>query len=132
MTRAPIRMMRLAQARLVTNDVARLAEFYRRLTLREPVGSDDYAELQLGAPGIAISSQRAADLYAAGAATAGRNRSVILDLEVADVDAERTRIRSLVTDIVLDPVTQPWGNRAMMFRDPDGTLINLFSRGELG
>lgn len=132
MTRVPIRMTRLAQARLVTNDVARLAEFYRRLTLCDPLGSDDYAELPLGAPGLAISSQRAADLYAFGAATAGRNRSVILDLEVMDVDAEHARIRSFVTDVVLDPVTQPWGNRAMMFRDPDGTLINLFSRGELG
>jgi uncharacterized glyoxalase superfamily protein PhnB len=26
--------------------------------------------------------------------------------------------------------TQPWGNRCMVFRDPDGTLVNVFSRIE--
>jgi catechol 2,3-dioxygenase-like lactoylglutathione lyase family enzyme len=122
--------MRLAQVRLVTTDVVRLSEFYRRLTLREPLGSEDYVELHLGDAGIAISSERAADLYGASAATAARTRAAIFDLEVDDVDAERTRLAPLLVDIVLEPVTQPWGNRAMMFRDPDGNLINLFSRGE--
>lgn len=122
--------MRLAQVRFVTTDVVRLSEFYGQLTLREPMGSEDYVELHLGGAGIAISSQRAADLYGANAATAGRNRSAIIDLEVDALDAERMRLAPLLVDVVLEPVTQPWGNRAMLFRDPDGNLINLFSRGE--
>jgi hypothetical protein len=29
---------------------------------------------------------------------------------------------------VLEPTTMPWGNRSALFRDPDGNLVNLFSR----
>jgi uncharacterized glyoxalase superfamily protein PhnB len=122
--------MRFVQVRLVATDVLRLAEFYRQLTQREAMGSEDYVELHLADAGIAISSQRAADLYGVNAAAAAQNRSAIIDLEVDDVDAERTRLAPILADLVLEPVTQPWGNRAMMFRDPDGNLINLFSRGE--
>jgi len=28
---------------------------------------------------------------------------------------------------VQPPTQQPWGNRAMLFRDPDGNLINMFA-----
>ncbi|EGL18171.1 hypothetical protein HMPREF9413_5993 [Paenibacillus sp. HGF7] len=26
----------------------------------------------------------------------------------------------------MEPTTMPWGNRSMLFRDPDGNLLNLF------
>ncbi|GLL04583.1 VOC family protein [Dactylosporangium matsuzakiense] len=55
------------------------------------------------------------------------NRSSILEFEVADVDAEHTRLRDHVTDWVQEPTTQPWGNRSMLLRDPDGNLINIYS-----
>jgi hypothetical protein len=29
---------------------------------------------------------------------------------------------------VLEPTTMPWGNRSLLFRDPDGNLVNLFTR----
>jgi hypothetical protein len=29
--------------------------------------------------------------------------------------------------VVTEPTTMPWGNRALLFRDPDGNLINLFT-----
>jgi uncharacterized glyoxalase superfamily protein PhnB len=46
---------------------------------------------------------------------------------VEDVDAHYTRLKDSVDDWVLEPTTMPWGNRAMLFRDPDGNLINFFS-----
>jgi hypothetical protein len=30
-------------------------------------------------------------------------------------------------DVVQRPTTQPWGNRSLLFRDPDGNLINFFT-----
>jgi uncharacterized glyoxalase superfamily protein PhnB len=33
---------------------------------------------------------------------------------------------------VMPPKTQPWGSRAMIFRDPEGHLVNVFSRREQG
>ncbi len=30
-------------------------------------------------------------------------------------------------DFVNEPTTMPWGNRALLFRDPDGNLVNFFT-----
>jgi uncharacterized glyoxalase superfamily protein PhnB len=51
---------------------------------------------------------------------------------VDDVDAEFERIRDgLVTEFELEPTTMPWDNRSMLFRDPDGNLINVFKRPDV-
>jgi catechol 2,3-dioxygenase-like lactoylglutathione lyase family enzyme len=124
--------MKFAHARIVTQDVPGLVRFYRGLTAMTPVGDDRYAELRGPQLSLAISSQRMIDLHSAGAATARSNRSMILDFEVADVDREHARLQSLVDKFVLEPTTQPWGNRSMLFRDPDGNLINFFSAAARG
>ncbi|MFT4213396.1 MAG: hypothetical protein QM622_01280 [Microbacterium sp.] len=28
---------------------------------------------------------------------------------------------------VNEPTTMPWGNRSLLFRDPDGNLVNFFT-----
>jgi predicted enzyme related to lactoylglutathione lyase len=119
--------MKLAHARIVTDDVPSLVQFYKQLTRMTPVGDDRYAEFHGPQLTLAISSQRMIDHHSAGATTPESNRSVILDFEVADVDVERARLQGLVGEFVLEPTTQPWGNRSMLFRDPDGNLINFFS-----
>ena len=30
-------------------------------------------------------------------------------------------------DFVQEPTTMPWGNRSLLFRDPDGNLVNFFT-----
>jgi uncharacterized glyoxalase superfamily protein PhnB len=66
---------------------------------------------------------------AGGAPAAGPGwDNIILDFLAADVDAEYRRIAALGVDWMLPPTTQPWGNRSMMFRDPAGNLLNVFSR----
>jgi uncharacterized glyoxalase superfamily protein PhnB len=30
-------------------------------------------------------------------------------------------------DVVMEPKTMPWGNRAALFRDPEGTLVSLYT-----
>ena len=119
--------MKLAYARLVTHDVPGLAGFYARLLEAAPLGSDEYVELRTAGCVLSIVSKRSIDIFSAGAAEAAANRSVILDFEVEDVDQEYRRVGSLVREFVLPPTHQPWGNRSMMFRDPDGNLINFFA-----
>jgi catechol 2,3-dioxygenase-like lactoylglutathione lyase family enzyme len=119
--------MKLAHARIVTNDVPGLTRFYRDLTGMTPTGDDVYVEFHGSALTLAISSQRMIERHSGGATVPAANRSVILDFEVADVDQERARLAGIVSDFVLEPTTQPWGNRAMLFRDPDGNLINVFA-----
>lgn len=119
--------MRLAHARIVTNDVPGLTRFYQEVTGMTPKGDDIYAEFHAPALTLAISSQKVLDRYGAGETTPASNRSMILDFEVTDVDQERKRLASIVGKFVLEPTTQPWGNRSMLFRDPDGNLINMFA-----
>jgi uncharacterized glyoxalase superfamily protein PhnB len=119
--------MILAFARLVTKDVLELAEFYRQVLRVEPMGSEDYAQLNINGSGLALSSQRSIDLFNAGAANTNANRSLVLDFQVEDVDAERERLQPIIAELVMEPTDQPWGTRSMLFRDPDGTLINFFA-----
>ena len=119
--------MKLSFARIATRDVPRLVAFYRDITGIAPSGTDDYAELTAGSSGLAIVSQRTMDRFGAGVTTPAANRSVILDFAVEDVDRERERLARLVAKFVLEPADQPWGNRSMLFRDPDGNLINFYA-----
>jgi predicted enzyme related to lactoylglutathione lyase len=116
--------------RIATNDVNNLARFYQKVTEIEPwVGAEDnYIEFRTQAGTLAIGSQRSVDAYNAGATTPASNRSAILEFEVEDVDQERSRLNGFIPEFVLEPTTQPWGNRSMLFRDPDGNLINFFAR----
>ena len=52
---------------------------------------------------------------------------MIIEFQVDDVDKEYERLKTLVSDWVLEPTTMPWGNRSMLFRDPDGNLVKLFA-----
>lgn len=119
--------MKLMQSRIVTRDVPSLARFYEELTGIVPDGSDEYVEFNFLEGALAICSKRSADIFGGGAAVPAANRSVILDFEVKDVDKERNRLRDLITEFVLEPTNQPWGNRSMIFRDPDGNLINFYT-----
>ena len=119
--------MKLSSVRIVTDDVAALAAFYETVTGISPVGFADYMELQTPAATLAICSQRSVQAADAGALTAAANRTAVLEFQVEDVDTERSRMESVVIDWVLQPTDQQWGNRSMLFRDPDGNLINVYS-----
>lgn len=120
--------MKLTHTRIVAQDIRALTTFYEKITGIAPfTGSDDYVEIRTPAGTLAITTQRAIDLHAAGGATAAANRSAIIEFQVDDVDAERKRLAGIIGECVLEPTTQPWGNRSMLFRDPDGNLINFFA-----
>lgn len=120
--------MKLAFSRIVTKDVPTLTKFYHQVTGIAPkVLSEAYVEFPAEGTTLAISSQQTMDLHVARATDPASNRSMILDFQVEDVDRERARLRELVSDFVLEPTDQPWGNRSMLFRDPDGNLINFFT-----
>ena len=74
---------------LITADVRRLVEFYELLLNRKANWSgEDYAEFPTRAGLLAIFSAAAQEKYIPGSAEPARNRSVILEFKVADVDAD--------------------------------------------
>jgi catechol 2,3-dioxygenase-like lactoylglutathione lyase family enzyme len=119
--------MKLVQSRIVTQDVATLSRFYEKLTGVKPQGSDEYVEFDFAGSGMAICSKKSADMFNGSVAMPAENRSIIFDFQVEDVDQERVRLRDFIRDFVLEPVDQPWGNRSMIFKDPDGNLINFYT-----
>jgi uncharacterized glyoxalase superfamily protein PhnB len=119
--------MQLAYARIVTDNVASLTRFYEQITGLKAIGSDRYSVLKTSRGELAISSKQISDVHGGGAAQAKSNRSIVLDFEVEDVDAERSRLEELVLEFVMEPTDQPWGNRSLLFRDPDGNLINFYT-----
>lgn len=109
-------------------DVRRLAGFYEELTgVTASWANEEFAEIVLDGLTIAVSSRRLTDAFAAGSVEAAANRTVMLELLVDDVDAERDRVAALAGELVMEPTTLPWGNRSMLVRDPDGNVVNLFT-----
>ncbi|MGN6667389.1 MAG: VOC family protein [Trinickia sp.] len=121
--------MKFASVRVVTSDIERLIEFYERLSGIEAVRpADGFAEMRFEGSTLAISSEHLIKLFNVGAATAAANQSAILEFEVGDVDAVLERMKAFRTTIVMPTTVMPWGNRSLLLRDPDGNLVNLFSR----
>ena len=120
--------MEFISIRIITANVARLAEFYEKATgLTAAWPTDDFAELRTSRATIALSGTRPIEMFTPGATTAADNRSVILEFLVDDVDQVFANLTDLVTDVVKRPTTMPWGNRSLLVRDPDGNLVNFFT-----
>ncbi|MCG7523589.1 VOC family protein [Streptomyces sp. OfavH-34-F] len=120
--------MNFVSIRIITGDVARLVGFYERATgVSATWFTEDFAELTTRSATLAIGSTRTVGLFAPGSARPADNRSVILEFLVDDVDGVYKNLRGFVEDFVNEPTTMPWGNRALLFRDPDGNLVNFFT-----
>ncbi len=118
----------LTSIRIITADIVQLVSFYETVTgLAATWLTEDFAEVVTPGCTLAIGSERTMELFGKGAARAASNHTAILELRVADVDADFARLRPVVGEFVQEPTTQPWGNRSVLFRDPEGTLINLFT-----
>lgn len=120
--------MNFASVRIITNDVDRLVEFYEKvMSVSAERLAPVFAELILPSCTLAIGHSQTVQLFGAGSAVAASNHTVILEFLVHDVDAEFERLKPFVHEWVKEPTTMPWGNRAILFRDPDGNLVNLFT-----
>lgn len=120
--------MNFVSIRIITGDIRRLVEFYELVTGIEPAWySEDFAELATPSCALAIGSTRTLQMFEAGDTRPGDNRSAIIEFLVDDVDGEYQRLKPVLNDIVQPPKTLPWGNRSLLFRDPDGALVNLFT-----
>jgi predicted enzyme related to lactoylglutathione lyase len=120
--------MDFISVRIITSDVARLAGFYEQATgIQASRYGEDFAELRTTRGTLAIGSDRTVPLFAPGAARPADNHSVIIEFLVDDVDRVHANLADVVDDFVNEPTTMPWGNRSLLFRDPDGNLVNFFT-----
>ena len=107
---------------LRVRDVAASARFYRE-TVAVPIESAQQVDTPTEV-GSEEGPQLHLTLLQAGAGATERAEVGFL---VDDVDAVYEKLTGLVDDFVNQPTTMPWGNRSLLFRDPDGNLVNFFT-----
>ena len=121
--------MNFVSIRVITADIKRLVRFYEQITgIAVTMYTEDFGELKTPAGTLAIGSTRTLQLFSGEVARPADNHTVIIEFRVGDVDAEFRRLADAIDDsLVQAPTTMPWGNRSLLFRDPDGNLINFFT-----
>ena len=120
--------MYFASIRIITDEVERMAAFYEKATGQAAKRStEDFAEIITPVGTIAFASTRTVQGLGAQAPRPEANRSVIIEFRVDDVDRVFQALKRFDIEFVNEPTTQPWGNRSLLFRDPDGNLVNFFT-----
>jgi catechol 2,3-dioxygenase-like lactoylglutathione lyase family enzyme len=101
-------------------DLDRSRRFYRDILglaiYREFGPPDDPGVVFFLGPGL---------LEVSGHATGPAGRSVVLWLQVRDVQAEHARLAAAGVRIIREPAAEPWGLTEMWIDDPDGIQIVL-------
>ncbi|WP_268220139.1 VOC family protein [Streptomyces sp. EMB24] len=121
--------MQFASVRVITADVARLVAFYERvLGVSATWATEHFAEVRTDGATLAIAGTATVRMFAPGSARPADNHSAIVEFLVDDVDRVHKELADVLADVVNGPATMPWGNRSLLFRDPDGNLLNFFSR----
>ena len=120
--------MSFASIRIVTDNLEGLVAFYEQVTgQRAERPAPVFAQFSGPGANLAIASTATVAMLG-GALTPITNQSVFIEFEVADVDGDFAKLKPKSEDVVLEPTTMPWGNRSALVRDPDGNVVNLFSK----
>ncbi len=113
-------MMKIGEVCLLTNDVRKLASFYRQLLETE---SDSDSETHQ----FIIAEETMLTIYNDGTEKNNRNQNICLAFTVNDIDAEYQKVLALGAKIIEPPTKRPWGAVSMSFYDPDNNVIYLRS-----
>jgi uncharacterized glyoxalase superfamily protein PhnB len=121
------KIMKFASTRLVAADIKAMVGFYEMVTgQRAEWLAPVFAEIVTPSATLALGSVETVALFKEGSAEPAANRTAIIEFQVKDVDAEFARLKDKV-DVVQEPTMMPWGNRAAQFRDPEGTLVGMYT-----
>jgi predicted enzyme related to lactoylglutathione lyase len=122
--------MNLASVRIITKDIQPLVEFYEKVTGSSlTIYTPDFAELRSAQATLAIGSTNTLAFFGAtDIMQPAANSSAIIEFRVEDVDSKYQEIADYIKDsLVQPPTTMPWRNRSLLFKDPDGNLVNFFT-----
>lgn len=110
--------MKLGEVCLLTGDVCRLADFYRKLMDMEETSNDPVHQ-------FITSQEPMLTIYHDGLEHNTALSPVSIAFTVEDIDAAYQKLLALNAEIVQPPMKQPWGTVNLAFRDPDGNLVYL-------
>jgi predicted enzyme related to lactoylglutathione lyase len=119
--------MKFASTRLIAADIKAMVRFYEMVMGQSAEWlAPIFAEIVTPAATLAIGSVETVALFKEGSAQPAANRTAIVEFQVDDVDAEFARLKDEL-EVVHEPKMMPWGNRAAQFRDPEGTLMGMYT-----
>lgn len=120
--------MKLTSLRMISKDIKATVAFYEQiLSITATWYTEDFAELSTDSITIAVGSTRTMKMFSEGLTDFAGTKSTIIEFLVKNVDEEYERIKSIASEIIQEPTTMPWGNRSLLFCDPDGNMINFFT-----
>lgn len=123
--------VQLASVRVITDDLPRSVRFYRTVTGVEPRWlTDDFVEFSTPSGTVALSDPRRVAFITENTPRAAANASAIIEFVVGDTDAlfhDLSEEFGDDLDVVQAPALMPWGNQSALIRDPEGTLVNLYT-----
>lgn len=112
--------MKIGEVGLLTNDVVRLANFYK-LLLGVHNNSNDTTHQTI------IAEETMLTIYNDGTSKNNENQNMCLAFTVDDINLEYEKISKLKIEIIEVPKLRPWGTWNMSFYDPDHNVIYLRS-----
>ena len=112
--------MVLGEVSLQTNNVIRLAEFYRNL-FKISVKNDSDINNEIHR--VILSEGVGLTVYNNREEKNNNNNNISLAFTVDDLDEEYNRLKNMGIKIIDPPKIQPWGVKNMRFYDLDGNQI---------
>lgn len=112
--------MRIGEICFLTNDVVRLANFYKQLLRVDNHSDDEVHQMVLGGD-VQLA------VYNDGSRKNNQNQNMCVAFTVDDVEAEYERLLQMGAEIIEKPTARPWGAVNMSFYDPDRNVIYLRS-----
>lgn len=108
--------MRIGEVCLNTNDVVKLANFYKQL-LDIDNGSNDETHQVL------ICEETQFTIYNDGSYKNNNNQNISLAFTVDDIDVKYQKLLEMGVEVSEKPTQRPWGAVNMSFYDPDRNII---------
>lgn len=111
-----------------SEEVAATADFYKRhFGFRAAFEADWYVHLQSEADQSVNLAVVRSDHETIPHASRGTSKGMILNFEVEDVDAVDGRLRSEGVEVAKALVSEHFGQRHAIYRDPNGVLIDVIT-----
>jgi uncharacterized glyoxalase superfamily protein PhnB len=112
--------MIIGEVSIQSNNVIKIAEFYRRLLKIAAKETDD---INNEIHQVILSDGVGLTVYNNGEPKNNENTNICLAFTVENVDEEFIRLKEMGVKIIDLPKIQPWGAKNMRFLDPDGNQI---------
>lgn len=108
--------MRIGEVGLLTNDVRKLAAFYKQLLGIENDSKDEVLQ-------VLIAEETSLTIYNDGSVKNNQNQNICLAFTVDDIEKEYKKVLAMGARIIEGPAKRPWGAVNMSFYDPDINMI---------